>query len=78
MLYAYWIKTKYITKILISVWDRWVVKMSSLFSAPIIRQQLQSRKTQMNEMWHTWKYLKAKTGLGWDAEKNCVTGDAHT
>ena len=73
MLYAYWFETKDITKIPKALWDRWVVEMSLLFSAPLVQRQLQSRKTRMKEMWNTWKALKSKTRLGWDDEKNNVT-----
>ena len=78
LLYAYWTETKDITKIPKAVWDRWVVEMSPLFIVPLVRRQLQSRKTRMKEMWNTWRALKAKTGLSWDAKKNCVTGEVHT
>ena len=78
LLYAYWCDTKDITKIPKAMWDGWVTEMAPLFSGPLVRRQLQSRKTRMKEMWATWKALKSKTGLGWDDEKNCVVGDAHT
>ena len=32
----------------------------------------------MKEMWNTWRALKAKTSLGWDPDKNCITGKVHT
>ena len=77
MLYAYWSETKDITKISKALWDRWVVEMSPLFSAPLVRRQLQSKKTRMKEMWNTWKALKSKTELCWNDEKSCITGDVH-